>query len=131
MDEERGAVRKSGLLFLVFFVPQFFSALPVFYASEISVSTFSEDALSAEEVRAKQAQKIDFVLFDARGAHAYESEHIEGAMLPLTPEFYENQKLFQAHVISAPPNPDEFLVRSVERYPRDTKIITYCNKDCH
>lgn len=99
--------------------------------AELPASPSVEDATSADAVRQMQDQKLNFVLMDARSLRNYQAEHIEGAILPMISEYYEKQALFQANVISVPPDVDEFLKRSMEKYPKDTKIITYCNKDCH
>lgn len=77
-----------------------------------------------------QSRKADLILLDARSSKSYEAEHIEGARLPLEPDYYQMQALFQANVTPSPPNVDDFLKRSMEPTPRGTKIITYCHKGC-
>lgn len=89
-----------------------------------------EEKITPDELRALQLKHAGLVLFDARDSQTYDGEHIEGALLPLPRSYYQDQQLFRARVISEPPNLDSTLAESMKNYPKDTAIVTYCNRDC-
>lgn len=99
--------------------------------SEVVMPASPATAISPEAVRELQIKKADFILLDARSPQVYKAEHIAGALEPLMPEFYEKQALFQANVIQAPPDTDDYLRRSMKSYSQTTKFVTYCNGGCH
>lgn len=107
----------------------FFSMLALGASSEIRELT-PEERITPEELREFQLKHADFVLFDARGSEAYDTEHIEGAILPLPRSYYRERSLFMARVIGEAPNLDLTLAESMKNYPKDTAIVTYCNRDC-
>ena len=89
-----------------------------------------EEKITADELRALQLKHADFVLFDARDSQTYDEEHIQGALLPLPRSYYQDRQLYRARVISEPPNLETTLAESMKNYPKDTAIVTYCNRDC-
>ncbi len=123
-------MRKKYLLLAMYFLLSGSLWAAASAATELPAPTSSVDAASAEEVRQMQLKQTHFTLLDARNLNSYQIEHIEGAVLPMSSEYYAQQALFQSHVISSPPDTDEFLKRSMEKYPKGTKLITYCHKGC-
>ena len=89
-----------------------------------------EEKITPEELRALQLKRADFVLFDARDNQVYDQERITGARLPLPIAYYQDRQLFRARVISRPPDLDATLAESTKRYPKNTNIVVYCNRDC-
>ena len=89
-----------------------------------------EEKITPEELRALQSKHADVVLFDARDNQTYDEEHIEGALLPLPKSYYQDRRLFMARVVSQPPDLDTTLAESMKQYPKDSNIVTYCNRDC-
>lgn len=88
------------------------------------------EVVSAEELRMLQLKGSAPLLFDARDKDSYLREHIEGAKLPWKDTFYEQMKLFRAKLISTPPDADAALYESTNQLPKDTPIVTYCNRNC-
>lgn len=70
------------------------------------------------------------ILYDARSRRSYEEGHIEGARLPLTDRFYQEQELFRLKVTQTPPDMDAALVSAVEGLDRSSPIVTYCDAEC-
>lgn len=70
------------------------------------------------------------ILYDARSRRSYEEGHIEGARLPLTDRFYQEQELFRLKVTQTPPDMDAALVSAVEGLDRTNPIVTYCDAEC-
>lgn len=123
-------MKNRSLFAAVFYMFLFSWLVPTAHASDPMVTAAPEDVTTAEAVHQKQLPWSRLVLLDARSRQSYESEHIKGAILPLAPEYYEKQALFQANVIAEPPNVDQYLKQSMERIPKNKKIVTYCNKGC-
>jgi rhodanese-related sulfurtransferase len=98
-------------------------------ASASAVET-DPDSISIEELRQLQLRKEDFVLFDARGLYKYEESHIEGAVLPLSAEFYRQDNLFKNRIIAEPPDRQKALSEAMLKFSKDTPIVTYCNRNC-
>ncbi|MBI4353580.1 MAG: rhodanese-like domain-containing protein [Candidatus Omnitrophica bacterium] len=88
------------------------------------------EILSAEELRALQRKGTALLLFDARGRKPYEIAHIEGAVLPLSIDYYRDAELFKAGILSSQPDADRELAQAMRQYPKDTAIVTYCGRDC-
>ncbi len=89
-----------------------------------------EEIISPEELRKLQLDSVDFLLFDARDKKTYDAAHIEGAVLPLKPEYYEEAERYRAKEITTPPDPDAALAEMLSGYPKDKKFVTYCNSGC-
>ncbi len=88
------------------------------------------DLISIEELRQVQLQKTPLVLFDARGLYKYQESHIEGAVLPLSVEFYRQDSLFKNRIIADPPDRQKALSESMKKFSKDVPIVTYCNRNC-
>jgi rhodanese-related sulfurtransferase len=88
------------------------------------------DTISIEQLRQLQLRREDFVLFDARGLYKYEESHIEGAVLPLSAEFYRQDSLFKNRIIAEPPDRQKALSEAMLKFSKDTPIVTYCNRNC-
>ena len=89
-----------------------------------------EEIISADALRALQTDKVDFILFDARGKKSYEAAHIEGAVLPLSEDFYVQDEKFRAKETSVLPDSNLALAEATRAYPRDKRMVTYCNINC-
>jgi len=88
------------------------------------------DLISIEELRQLQLQKTPLVVFDARGLYKYEESHIEGAVLPLSVEFYRQDSLFKNRIIADPPDRQKALSESMKKFSKETPVVTYCNRNC-
>jgi rhodanese-related sulfurtransferase len=89
-----------------------------------------EEVITVDELRGLQEKKTELILFDARSQKSHETARITGAVLPLTDDFYQQMELFRQNLISAPPDRQAALKEGMQRYPKDTRIVTYCNRDC-
>ncbi len=76
-----------------------------------------EMVMTADELRQKQLKKKNFILLDARSERSYEESHIQGALLPLTPEYYKRHS----------PDPAAALKENMKQYSKDTPVVTYCS----
>ena len=94
------------------------------------VGLFPEEVITLKELRNKQILHEPFILLDARGKKSYDEAHIEGALLPLSKDYYEQEELFRAGIIKALPNRDKDLARKMVQYPKNTPVVTYCNDHC-
>ena len=101
-------------------------------AIQLSIKDLSqEERISVDELRDWQLKKVEFVLFDARGKKSYTTGHIQGAILPLAPEYYRQDDLFKSGIIASPPDRDRALAEGTQRYSNETQIVTYCNRNCN
>lgn len=89
-----------------------------------------EEIISAEELRALQTDKKDFLLFDARNKRDYDLAHIQGAALPLPVRYYNDLALYNANVIADKPDTAVFLSEAMKAVPLQKPIVTYCNANC-
>ncbi len=133
-----GSLRQVRSIFSVCFVGCIFMlALAAFSDSQASQTDpasipelTQEEKITPDELRALQLKHAGLVLFDARDNQTYNEEHIQGALLPLPKSYYQDRELFRARVISEPPDLDATLAESMKHYPKDSNIVTYCNRDC-
>ena len=88
------------------------------------------EVISMDALREKQLNHDRFLLIDARGKKSYDEKHIEGAVLPLTPEYYRQEELFRLGIIRQPPENDKALAEAMSSYPKDMPLVTYCNDHC-
>ncbi len=101
-------------------------------AIQLSLKDLRKDELiSVDELRDLQIKQTDFVLFDARARRSYQAAHIEGAVLPLTPAYYTQDELFRNKIIASAPDRAKALAEATQNYPKDTPIVTYCNRNCN
>jgi len=89
-----------------------------------------DEIISADQVRSLQAKKEKLTIFDSRSGDAYQFAHIEGAVLPISGEYYRQRKLFVQQFIPVSPDPDEYLIRALSQYPKDALFVTYCEAGC-
>lgn len=89
-----------------------------------------EEIITCDAVRQMQIKNMPFRIFDARNKAIYDYSHITGAILPTGEEFFKQQDLAKRQVIPIPPNPDVYLEKTTEKYPRDVRIVTYCDPGC-
>ncbi len=94
---------------------------------EKKLGLYPEERISSDELRQKQLKAEPFVVFDARDRQSYQQMHMEGAVLPLSDDYYEKQKLFRERRTSTPPDVNMALAENMKKYPKDTPIVTYCN----
>ena len=100
------------------------------FSKSIQNGLLPEERISMKELLHKLAGKHKFVLFDARGKKSYDESHIDGAILPLSPDYYQNEELFRTGIVKDPPDRDKDLSESLKKYPKDFPIVTYCNDHC-
>jgi rhodanese-related sulfurtransferase len=86
-------------------------------------------SISQEELRALKEEK-GLILFDARAKTDFERERIAGASLPHGADYYRDMELFRQKIVRAAPDSKASLRASTEALPRDSVIVTYCNKHC-
>ncbi len=86
-----------------------------------------EMVISADELRELQEKKTYLVLLDARSEKSYEEGHIQGAILPLTPGYYEQAVLYKKGRLKQAPNGETALRDNLKKYSTDTLIVTYCS----
>ena len=87
-------------------------------------------SINADELRTKIQQPDKPLLFDARGKTEFDKEHLPQARLPRPTDFYQDVLLYQQKVIREAPSSRTALERGTKDLPRDTEIVTYCNKHC-
>ena len=104
--------------------------LPVYGSKPVKHGLFAEELISVRELREIQELKGTVTIFDARSKRDYDLAHIQGAVLPLTPGFYEKEELYRKGVVKNPPDRESSLRESMKRYAKDTPIVTYCSVDC-
>ena len=131
-------VMKKGLLAIlvwVWFVPSAgYAADPFVKYSEaqkhLSSNIKEEGSITPEALSSLLKEGNAIVIFDARTANEYRQQHIAGAVLPLDEDYYRRQALFQQKVIPQPPSQAQALARNQKKLPKDTRIVTYCNRKC-
>ena len=90
-----------------------------------------DEIISADELRQKQLHNESLVLFDARGSQSYRDDHIEGAVLPMTQDYYDREELFRKGALPEEgSNQDDALGEATQKYPKETPIVAYCNANC-
>ncbi len=104
--------------------------LPVYASKPGKNGLFPEETISMKELRAKQLAHEKMVLLDARGKGSYDATHITGAVLPLSAEYYKAEELFRAGLVKAVPDRDKDLAAAVQKYPKNTPMVAYCNDGC-
>lgn len=115
-------------LILLFFA--FAGALPAQADSNARKGLPIELVISPEELRQKQLSGQQFLLLDARSPKHYRKGHIEGAILPLPAEYYDQQELFKNGQTSRPPDTVSALAQTMSRYPKSTPIVAYSMVNC-
>lgn len=90
----------------------------------------ADETISVDELRQKQLRSEPFTLFDARGPKSYEDAHIEGAVLPMAADYYERDELFRKGTLPDAPNAEDALGEAMQKYSRETPVVTYCNSNC-
>ncbi len=88
------------------------------------------ESVTVEEARTLSQKNPKLIFFDARAKNEYVQQHIAGARLPLSEEYYIAEKLFKENITRERPDVAVFLKRSLADLPRNTEIITYCHKNC-
>jgi rhodanese-related sulfurtransferase len=88
------------------------------------------EIISLEDLRKRQLRRTSFLLLDARSQRSYDTGHIQGAKLPLTPEYYEHERLFREGAAQEPPQMDAYLAQRMAKYPKGFPIVTYCSTGC-
>ncbi len=89
-----------------------------------------EEVIFADDLRNWQRKKANFILIDARDDKSYQTLHIEGAVLSLPAEYFRQRELNKEGILPTPPDTQKFLSENMQKYPKDTKIVTYCNANC-
>ncbi len=89
-----------------------------------------EMVISSDEFQRIRQTDQRFLLFDARNPSFYEESHIPGAILPLTPDYYKQEKLFKKGLVPNMPDYDAALAEKMRNYPKDILIIAYCETGC-
>ena len=107
-----------------------FFALPVHSAQDQKSGLFPEEVISMKDLRAKQLGNEKFVLLDARSKESYDTLHITGAVLPLSPEYYKAEELFRFGLVKEVPDREKDLAAAMKKYPKDMPIAAYCNDHC-
>lgn len=87
-------------------------------------------SIGADELRAKLEQKVPVMILDARAKTEFDKEHLPQARLPRPDKFYQDALLYQQKVIREAPSSRLALEAGTKDLPRDTEIVTYCNKHC-
>ena len=90
-----------------------------------------EEIISSDELKQSFDRGDSFVLFDARNKASFDSSHIQGATLPRSEEYYQQEELFKNGVVPKSPNQDQALKTATQKYPLETALVTYCNSNCH
>ncbi len=90
----------------------------------------AEDTVSADELRKSQVLKENLLILDARGKGTFDAGHIDGAILPLPPQYYKQDELFKQGSGNIPPDSHAALLEAMSRVPKNRKIVTYCNAGC-
>ena len=88
------------------------------------------ESVMPEELRAMQVDGTVTRLFDARMKQEFLKEHIAGASLPLPDDYYTQEELFRQKIVPVSPDRPAALAQSMLPFPRETVIVTYCNRHC-
>ncbi len=95
-----------------------------------SVSALPSAVISADESYALSKKNKKLIIFDARQRSEYLKQHIAGASLPMSDDYYKADKLFKENITRTRPDFAVYLKSSLARISRDSSIITYCNRNC-
>ncbi len=118
------------LIALFFLFTVFASPLAAEEAAVHSHAVPAEELISAEELKDALARKEDLVLLDARNKRTYDALHIEGAVLPMSEDFYFEQDLFAQRIVAKAPDSNMALSDGMGKYPLTVRIVTYCDTNC-
>lgn len=124
--------RRTSVLFVLFF-GLLIATQPDSYALEakrFAGGLSEEETISMERLRAKLARKEKLIVMDARAKKSYDEGHVQGAILPMTADYYRSEELFRQGAIRDLPDPEKDLADATRRYPRDIPIVTYCSDHC-
>ncbi len=95
-----------------------------------SLSTLPADSVSAEEAYQLIKKNKKIIIYDARQKSEYVTQHIAGALLPASDDYYKADKLFKENITRSRPDFAVFLKNSLAKVSRDSSIITYCHRNC-
>ena len=133
-------LRNAGLMLCLVLAGTLFSAHPLWAEStfvkysDVQKEVFPEprdlESVTPEELRKIQEDEPSVKIFDARSKTEFNKQHIAGATLPMPPEHYRQEALFQQKIVSAPPDEAADLNESMASLARTTPIITYCSRNC-
>ncbi len=128
----QGLFGVAGRLFaLALFTAGFFSLSVCAQAEEpLFPELAADEKITVDELRQLQVSNEPVVLLDARAQKTYAESHILGAVLPYDDEFYRVGEMFRLGIVGTPPEADPALVKGMEKYPKNAKIVTYCNSNC-
>jgi rhodanese-related sulfurtransferase len=106
------------------------TAFGVFLAASSFAAAPEPGWISPKDLHALVVSKTPVEIFDARGKREFDEAHIAGAKLPLPLKYYNDLALFNAGVLPDHPDTRAFLRESLASLPKETKIVTYCNRGC-
>ena len=89
-----------------------------------------DEIIPMDELKGWVEGNKKFLLFDARDRKSYNQAHIRGAVLPFSDDFFKQQELYQQGIVQALPDREKALAEGMQKYPKGTRIITYCNSNC-
>ncbi len=95
-----------------------------------TLSTLPSSSVSADESYELAKKNKKLILFDARQRSEYLKQHIAGASLPMSEEYYKADKLFKENITRERPDFAVHLKNSLAKVSRDSSIITYCHRNC-
>jgi rhodanese-related sulfurtransferase len=123
------AERPLKTLALILALAASFAATPAFAVADNDELT-AQERISSNDLYKLMRDVPGVVVFDARGKRDYDALHIEGATLPLPLQYYNDAELFKEGVLPKAPDMESSLAESMKAYPKGTRIVTYCNRDC-
>ena len=50
--------------------------------------------------------------------------------MSLSLEYFRQRELNKQGILPTPPDTHKFLAENMQKYPKDAKIVTYCNANC-
>ena len=103
---------------------------PYSQAKDQIAAPVQKDSISPQELREWYEKKTDVHLFDARAKTEFDREHILGARLPRTEEFYRQIELYKQQVVREAPSSKAALETGMRDVPHHAVIVTYCNSHC-
>ncbi|GEM_PF-1360825 len=107
----------------------FFSVISAASCGALLAAEPSE-AISSDELRHLQLEKVDLILWDARDKDSFDASHIQGASLPLDDAFYKASELYAKGFLPEAPDAPQALKERVAPLDRSKLIVTYCNRNC-
>ena len=96
----------------------------------ISESPQDKSSISVDDLLSKRQNNPSLMIFDARTKAEYDHEHIAGAKLPASDDYYQQMQLFHQKIIPTMPDILPYLKNSSASLAKDTPIVTYCNRNC-